>query len=105
LVQPERVAQPPQVISPGPHVPELGAAVITAAATAQVEVHHLKILGQRSQRGLHRHVIQAGTAVDRHHARGTPWRIAVPAWTLAAEVVVLLDGTGAVVRVRFPAER
>src|SRR5207244_6149013 len=31
LVQPERVTQPPQVIGPAPHVPELGTAVIAAA--------------------------------------------------------------------------
>src|SRR6266480_7264406 len=38
LVQPERVTQPPQVIGPAPHVPELGTAVIAAAVAPQVEV-------------------------------------------------------------------
>src|SRR5580693_7605594 len=38
LEQPERVAKPPQVIGPGPHVPGPGAAAVAAAMAAQVEV-------------------------------------------------------------------
>ena len=69
LVQPERVTQPPQVIGPGPHVPGPGAAAVAAAVAAQVEVQHLEIGGQRLQRGLHRHVVQAGAAVHGHQDR------------------------------------
>ena len=36
---------------------------------AQVEVQDLEIGGQRLQRGLHRHVVQAGAAVDGHQDR------------------------------------
>lgn len=32
LGQSERIAEPPQIIGPGPQVPELGRAVVTAAA-------------------------------------------------------------------------
>ena len=75
FAQPERVAQPPQVISPGPHGPELGAAVIAAAVAPQVEIHDLEVLSQRPQGGLHREVIQAGTAVDGHQDRALHRRV------------------------------
>jgi hypothetical protein len=75
LAQPERVAQPPQVIGPGPHIPGLGAAAVAAAVTAQVEVQDLEIGGQRLQRGLHRHMVQAGTAVDGDQDRALHRRV------------------------------
>ena len=69
LAQPERVAQPPQVIGPGPHVPGPGVAAVAVAVAAQVEVQDLEVAGQRLERGLHRHVVQAGAAVDGHQDR------------------------------------
>ena len=75
--QPERVAQPPQVISPGPQIPELSAAVIAAAVAPQVGVQDLKVVSQRRQSGLHRHVIQARAAVDSHQDRALYRRLAV----------------------------
>jgi hypothetical protein len=77
LAQPERVAQPPQVVSPGPHVPGLGAAAVAAAVAPQVEVQDLEVVGQRLQRGLYRHVVQAGAAVDGHEDRALHRRVSV----------------------------
>src|ERR1700761_9271165 len=77
LAQPERVAQPPQVIGPGSHVPELGAAAVAAAVAPQVEVQDLEVAGQRAQRGFHRHVVQAGAAVDGHQNRAFHRRVSL----------------------------
>src|SRR5579863_7478015 len=58
----------------GAHLPELGAAAVAAAMTPQVEVHDLKVLLQRPRKRLDRHVIQTGTAVDRHNDWAIPNR-------------------------------
>jgi hypothetical protein len=58
--QPERVAQPPQVIGPGPQVPEPGGAVVAAAVPALVVEEDLKAFRERRQPRLHVDVVQAG---------------------------------------------
>src|SRR6266516_5450709 len=74
--QPERVTQPPQVIGPGPQVPELCGAVVAAAMPPLVVKEDLKVLGERRQPRLHVDVVQTGTAMNGHQSRALHRRAA-----------------------------
>ena len=86
LGQPERVAQPPQVIGPGPQIPELGAAVVTAAMPALVVEDDLDLLSERGQPRFHVDVVQADYLA------------------LADAVLYAMRAPGSVVRLRRHAE-
>src|SRR5260370_24503133 len=64
----ESAADPPQVICPGPQVPELGGAVIAAAMPALVVIDDLDVLTERCQRHLDGHMVKSRTTVNSHQS-------------------------------------